>query len=839
VQFLWAVPIFLAVAAIQIVEGSYRSDLATHSDEAAHFVTATCLLDYFKTGFGSGPIAFAEQYYVRFPKVAFGHWPPAFSAIQAVWYSVVGATPATGILLVGLIAAMTGLVLFVRIGRSYGTWIAACSVAVCFNLPVVQVSVSLLMPDLLASACMSLCVLTFCDGLRSGARRSWIASAAWGTVAILTKESALALFLFAPAGLILIGHRTQRSPTERTVRWRVWIGLCLSVALVLAAYALTGVLRLRDTPGFLVLNDVRDRLKFLPMFLRMAPWAVFVIATLGVLGVAVRTKAMDRPFRVYEQGALLWLVVWLITQVLFRDVVEQRYFLPAILMLVFLFAAGLDRVSRWSASLTSAMARPRWAASASARLVPAAIAVFCVAFSPSNILRFRTGYDQVAASLPSADAAPVVLVSSDASGEGAMIVARLVHDEARVGVVLRASKMLARSDWMGRRYQMLATSSQEVRASLDAIPVQFVVMDMHGFVDEGTRPHHRLLEQAIKEAPEQFQLVANLPLSIGDRRLDGAIQVYENINARGRRPEVVRVPMTDTLGRTLELHLHDRTGAGAGVQGGTGGAPAIGARIRNVADRLGALIPTTPSPVSPWFQISPASDTLDEESGTGQIHVTTSSDRGWVVQSSAPWISIMSSRQGMGDGVVTYALATNRSNEGRRADILIGEKRYPVFQRGTRDVQIPFVDRFNAPPERWILEDYSGRSAMTFDLTSDGDRSALILSKPARDRDVYQTQIYLPRIDTEPGGEYQLSLSLKADPPGSLWVAFSQRTAPFKTCGLSEALTVPASWKSFVVRFTPSAPDCGADKNRLSLEVGHLSGRLWVSDVSLTRQNAR
>jgi hypothetical protein len=836
-RVLWAATILLAVAVMQIAGGSYRTDLATHPDEAAHFVTATCLLDYFKIGFGAPPIAFAESYYAHFPKVAFGHWPPAFSAIQALWYAIVGATPASGILLVGLIAAITAFVLFARIERFYGVWTAALSVGVFFSLPVVRNSVSLLMPDLLAGVLMMLGVFTFCDGLRSGARRSWMASAFWGVAAVLTKESAFSLGFFVPVALIAIRNQTRRRLTGRAVNWQICVGFCLAVLLTLTIYEVTGVLRLRSFPAFIDLAGARARASFLLVFLRMVPWAVFAVAALGALGATVENRRAIRRCGVYELGAMLWLVVWLMSQVLFRDGTENRYFLPAILPLIMLFAAGLESVSSWIAvRMDRVIARPGWAATAAARLLAAAIAVVCVASGPADTLRHRTGYDQVAASLPAADVAPVILISSDPSGEGALIVARLVRDDAREGIVLRASKMLASSDWVGRRYRLLTSSAQEVRDLLDTIPVQFIVMDMNGFVDEGTRPHHRLLEQTMKEAPEQFQLVGSAPLVLDNRRVDGAIQIYENLKARGRHPDTVRIPMAETLGRTLELQLNQQNTVRVPAGTASRHTFTIGVGIGNLADRLSVLMPDKSSRASPRFGISPTSDTLGEEGGTGYVHVMTESSRNWGVQSSAPWVTITSGLNATGDGVVGYELTRNESNQVRRADIVIGGERYPILQRATRFVRIPFVDDFDAEPSRWVLEDHARTSTVSFDSRGPGGRTSLMLSKPAQDRELYQTQIYLPGIETEPGVGYRLSFWLKAEPPGSPWVAFNQRTQPFKNCGLWEMLTVPATWTPFVVRFTPSESGCGPDTNRLSLDVGHLSGKLWISKVSLTRE---
>ena len=73
----------LAVACItaivitpHVLSRRFDRDLAFHPDEAAHFATGIMVYDYVTTGIGENPIEFAKSFYVRYPKVAFGQWPP-------------------------------------------------------------------------------------------------------------------------------------------------------------------------------------------------------------------------------------------------------------------------------------------------------------------------------------------------------------------------------------------------------------------------------------------------------------------------------------------------------------------------------------------------------------------------------------------------------------------------------------------------------------------------------------------------------------------------------------------------------------------------------------------
>src|SRR5664280_2187093 len=77
----WAL-LFGVVVLWQSVSGAYRAELAAHADEAAHYVTGLMLRDYAASFFPTSPVRFAEQYYLHYPKVAIGHWPPVFYIIE-------------------------------------------------------------------------------------------------------------------------------------------------------------------------------------------------------------------------------------------------------------------------------------------------------------------------------------------------------------------------------------------------------------------------------------------------------------------------------------------------------------------------------------------------------------------------------------------------------------------------------------------------------------------------------------------------------------------------------------------------------------------------------------
>src|SRR5579862_5627698 len=131
----------------------WGSNLAS-SDPPAHFTTGVMVYEYLRHALFSDPMAFARSFYVRFPKVALGHWPPVYYALQAVAYAILGPSIQAARVLSECICFALAFVLFTRAKRLYGTEIAALCAACFLVLPVTQGSAWLVMSDLLVALFM-------------------------------------------------------------------------------------------------------------------------------------------------------------------------------------------------------------------------------------------------------------------------------------------------------------------------------------------------------------------------------------------------------------------------------------------------------------------------------------------------------------------------------------------------------------------------------------------------------------------------------------------------------------------------------------------------------------
>ncbi len=546
---LWVTVLLAGLAASSLVfgaqalSGAYRSEVASDPDEAGHFTSGMMVYHYCRAPLGTDPVAFAESFYVRYPRVNFV-WPPAFEVMQAVAYILLGPGKPAALLLVGSMAAATVAYLFRRLAASLGFVPASLALLVLLN-PLIMRYESVVMAEMGVCLFSTLAVFAFVDYVVDRRLRDAVAFATWSVLAILTKGTALALIVFIPLAIAISG------------RWSVlghrifWAAGPLVVAIAACSYGLTmlhGVgLHGHASIGHMIENSTRfhDRPAVLGEMFPVATPGLWLLAAVGVLRVLPRCaqgRGLDVRGRCEVAAAAAWLIAILTFQTL-SPIRELRYFLPALVPLTILAAHGLE-VIRGALGRRSRLA---------AGVTVAALAASTVAIHRGAMPARYSGFGAIAEAIPSRPGGRVILISSGELGEGAFIVERLLRDHDRSDAVLRGSKVLFGSRWRGD-YQLRLKTVEEVRAYIEDVPVHNIIVDEYEWPGREAGPHRALLSRALAADPAAFPLVGVFPLRRDERPCQGSIKLYENRAARDREFRVIRIDMTDRLpGRVLEL----------------------------------------------------------------------------------------------------------------------------------------------------------------------------------------------------------------------------------------------------------------------------------------------
>jgi Dolichyl-phosphate-mannose-protein mannosyltransferase len=132
-----------------------------------------------------------------------------------------------------------------------------------------------------------------------------------------------------------------------------------------------------------------------------------------------------------------------------------------------------------------------------------------------------------------------LLVATHHAREGALVAETALGERRPTHYVLRASKILARSTWTGRRYQLLVADAGEVMSLLDRVPVGLLVFETDPRI--WTTPHLKLLAQTITANPGRFRLLHSGA---------GPLRVYEVTGYRDRPRNPVSMFMYG-LGRSI------------------------------------------------------------------------------------------------------------------------------------------------------------------------------------------------------------------------------------------------------------------------------------------------
>jgi hypothetical protein len=458
--------IFMAVAAaLGGAAGVFRSELSGETDEAAHYITALMVRDYLVTGWPQGPIAFGANYYLHYPKVALGHWPPLFYVLQSLWMLPFGDSPDASILLImAMTAAMATLIFFIVRREFASVWGAAGCGLLFLLLPVVQTYGRMIMADIPVALFVFSATLVWARFMDRPTARHAIYFGLLASAAILTKGNGYAL-IFVPPFAIALSRRWRLALNPN-----VWLSV--------------GVIAVLTVPWNLITRDLivpTMQQEFGARFLLSAASfylsgllvsASFVVTLFALAGMAATIAVPLWRGRVDPLWASMFALI--LGGEIFHSLIpagfETRYLLPSFAALILFMAAGVH----WISSYAARYMRQHHVAVAAAALIAIG---FATIFSIPRKRSF--GFDEIARDLqsPEFDRARIVC-SSGADGEGLLISEIARRDRPRPNrTIARGTQMFAHMGWNGQNYQPVVHNIEEVREVLNAIPADVVVLD--------------------------------------------------------------------------------------------------------------------------------------------------------------------------------------------------------------------------------------------------------------------------------------------------------------------------------------------------------------------------
>ena len=283
--------VILAAVALLLATAPVNYDFV-NSDSPRHALNGAFVLDAIRAFPWRDPMGYAADYYIRYPSLSIGFYPPFFYVVEAAVYAVIGVSHFAAQLTVALFALLLAGSAY-RLGRlCLPRWPALAAALLLLGAPVIALWSRQVMLDIPADAVLLLAVYGFARYLRRQRWADlWLAAVAF-VAALYIKFTVC--FIAVPLAAALIARRGIRSVFDREIILPAVVALVLALPAVWLTYKF-GAVNL-DNLGGRAAGDPIDSLDRWTFYLRQLPlqlgWLPLLLAVPG--SVILWRRARDR-----------------------------------------------------------------------------------------------------------------------------------------------------------------------------------------------------------------------------------------------------------------------------------------------------------------------------------------------------------------------------------------------------------------------------------------------------------------------------------------------------------------------------------------------------------------
>jgi len=521
---------------LQVRNGAYQGDFGANPDEPSHYINGLLIRDYIGGMSFEHPMRYAENYYLHYPKVALGHWPPVFYVFEALWMQVFSVSRNSVMMMIALQVAILAAASISLVSKRLpfaiiivcGFWIV--------SLPLMQTLSGAVSPEPLVALMVLLSAACYARYLET---ERWEYSMVFGvlaSVAVLTKGSGFVLALVPAFAVVFLG----RFRLLRTASF--WLPVPTVLALAGPWYAFVpnarheAALSLED---LLSSGNMNVYLRTPMVFLQGVGVVSGLLALVGLVFLLFNCWQHKPPAAFWVVSAAL-LPSFLIFRTVVAPARSAKNWSVIIVPCILLAGYALSRL----ASVRSKDGQPTKRAATVCSIAFLALSlgnlkvlspiprrpIVDVAELATQDRRFRDS---------------VILVASDASGEGAFV-AQVAMREPRPGhFVLRASKVLGLSGWFGSGYRTRHENADELMDYMRSTPVGLLVVD-----DASRLPTSLadLLDSTLQQYSTDWELIGEYP----ERSpREGKVRVYRHVGFESPDRPNIQVDMANHFGKVF------------------------------------------------------------------------------------------------------------------------------------------------------------------------------------------------------------------------------------------------------------------------------------------------
>ena len=532
----WFILVFLLSLSLAVFlqkrSGSHDAELSGYPDEPAHYVTGLMIRSYLHEGHWKSPTQFAEDYYLHYPKVAIGHWPPIYYLAQFLWTLVFPATINSILYLQAVLLAATSAILFTIAKRRFGVWLALILCGAFLILrPTQELASEIMSEPLLALSTLGATwsIARYFETARSALLIGFVVLV---EVAAHTKGSGIAL-----AGVpVLLGVCLgRRDVLRKRGFWLVQL-VMLVVLIPWQIFTLKMVSNGTDGPLSLRLALTQAR-EFGPIMVNVFGWPLLILILSGAYLAIVSRMHRDPLLVSCAVTATLTLVFHCISpsgaedRRLFMALPDALLFTP----LPFLYLAQPRQRRSWPTVLL---------------FIVVASSLFStrLAFRKAAV-GYRRSAGWLLANINNRGENAVLIASDIDDGEG-MLISEIGQRQPKPTLyIVRSSKLFEDCDWQRRDCRPIITDPSRAETVLDSMPVRYVVIDRFSGLASAAR--NEVLRRMIDEHSDLWVLrntESAIAPGVGNR---GEILIYQRVGLSQSDQVHVRVNLNRMIGRVI------------------------------------------------------------------------------------------------------------------------------------------------------------------------------------------------------------------------------------------------------------------------------------------------
>lgn len=482
--------------------GTFHSEFGRYADEGMHYVTGLMVHDYVLSGHWLHPVAFAKEYYLHFPKVGLGQWPPMFYLVQTAWTLIFGVSRQSLLFLMVLLTAALAALVYREVEERCSWIYAVLAVLLLIASPLTQAQTAMVMAEIPLAIFSFLAVLAWVRLLERGQERDAFWFAFWIVAALMTKGNAWAIVPVLPGTVVLTG----RYDVLRNRNFWLAVGAVLVLTVPYNLYTLSITSQGWDTTSIPEIDYLGASLvKHLEFVGDVLGLPVTCFAIIGLIDRAL-LPLVRRKASAYWIALALYAASIVVFHTLVPTSIEQRKIYQIVPVLCLFVVAGADAIVR--------RLSPRFSPKPAGAAIAAIIAVLFLATGFHFLSPFTPGFGPAVEKLigreDTRDAAILISSNGFMTDAEAAIISEWASRERKAGTYLvRGTKLLIRivaAEFEPRGAMVVAFhSEQEGLRILDSVPISYIIV--HTTPADRVYAHHAALQRLLADTPAEWEKI--------------------------------------------------------------------------------------------------------------------------------------------------------------------------------------------------------------------------------------------------------------------------------------------------------------------------------------------